>query len=48
MYEEEPKNPTSSVATENAVGIGAGAQIRRLLQHVLCLTNIIQTKQAFK
>ncbi len=32
MYEERPKNPTRSVATENAVGIGAGAQIRRLLQ----------------
>ena len=32
MYEEKPKNPTRSVATENAVGIGAGAQIRRLLQ----------------
>ena len=31
MYEERPKNPTRSVATENAVGIGAGAQIRRLL-----------------
>ena len=25
------KNPTHSVAPENAVGIGAGAQIRRLL-----------------
>ena len=34
MYEEKPKNPTRSVATENAVGIGAGAQIRRLLQEV--------------
>ncbi len=31
MYEEESKNPTRSVATENAVGIGAAAQIRRLL-----------------
>ena len=28
------KNPTRSVAPENAVGIGAGAQIRRLLHSV--------------
>ena len=39
MYEEEPKNPTRSVATENADGIGAGAQIRRLL-HIGGLSGI--------
>ena len=43
MYEEKPKNPTRSVATENAVGIGAGAQIRRLLHKSSHLVGFVVT-----